>query len=133
MPVCAKRWAGHPVTSLPSSRIRPDCGWSSPEATRRSVVLPAPFDPSNAYYRCIRDDEIDVSQDELRVIPGGYAPQFQHNACPGPVVASRRWSGLRLTPSRSIASKPRYAARTASEARTSDVDPSKITWPKSRT
>ena len=37
-----------PVTSSPSSTIRPSIGWISPDAVRSSVVLPAPFGPSRA-------------------------------------------------------------------------------------
>ena len=36
------------MTSSPLSRTRPLIGLMTPEATRKSVVLPAPFGPSSA-------------------------------------------------------------------------------------
>ena len=47
-PAWDRRCGGQPVASTPSMRIRPAEGRSSPDATRSSVVFPAPFGPSRA-------------------------------------------------------------------------------------
>ena len=47
-PSWESRWGGQPVASTPSTSTRPDDGLSSPDATRSSVVFPAPLGPSSA-------------------------------------------------------------------------------------
>ena len=39
------RWAGVPVMSFPSKRMRPELGGNVPVSRLKSVVLPAPFGP----------------------------------------------------------------------------------------
>src|SRR5918996_3049175 len=48
MPARALRWAGRRVSSFPSRTIRPAIAGSSPAIARKSVVLPAPFEPTIA-------------------------------------------------------------------------------------
>ena len=47
-PARANWYAGLPVRSMPSTRTVPDVGAISPDATRATVVLPAPFGPTRA-------------------------------------------------------------------------------------
>src|SRR4029453_7187417 len=42
------RWAGRRVRSFPSRTTRPSIGRRSPAMARKSVVFPAPFDPTIA-------------------------------------------------------------------------------------
>ena len=42
------RWGCLPVMSLPSKKILPPAGGTSPETVRASVLFPAPFAPRTA-------------------------------------------------------------------------------------
>src|SRR5262245_4923220 len=48
MPAREMRWAGRRVSSFPSKTTRPCIAGSSPAIARKSVVLPAPFEPTIA-------------------------------------------------------------------------------------
>ena len=43
----SRRLGGTPVTSLPSTTMRPDVGRSKPATSRSAVVLPQPLGPSS--------------------------------------------------------------------------------------
>src|SRR6202030_714178 len=48
MPLCEIAFEGSPVMSLPSKKMRPEVGRSTPVRQLKNVLLPAPFGPMMA-------------------------------------------------------------------------------------
>src|SRR5687767_3418207 len=78
MPRC-ETWSGrNPVMSVPSKRMRPPLGWSTPVRQLKNVDLPAPFGPMTA-----------------RISPDGTATETSLSAVSPPKRTVRPWVARR--------------------------------------
>ena len=86
-PRARSRWAGRRVRSFPSRTTRPAIGGSSPAIARKSVVLPAPFEPTIATASPVRDLDVDAVDDPLAEVPGRQPVDLKQR---GPARGTRR-------------------------------------------
>ena len=122
IPRATRRSARSAVMSAPSNQIRPERGRSSPLTARRSVDLPAPFEPISVDDLARLHLEVDAAQREDRAVGDRERLDAQQRR-------ARRVHALAAASSE----VPRYASITRGSRRTSSGGPSAIFSPWSST
>ena len=82
-----------PVTFLPPRNTSPPCGWSRPDSTPNSVVLPAPLGPTSPTIDAGRDRQADVVERDQPAEAHGHVAGFDRR---GVGVGCRRFGCGRL-------------------------------------